>query len=150
MSEIYVLKRDGSKEPLNLDKFHKVVSWACEDITGVSPSEIEIKSHVQFYNNIKSNDIQETLIKASADLISEETPNYQYVAGRLINYHLRKHVYGQFEPPRLYDHIKKVVEIGAIGAGEFGADLAAFAAALPEALSEAQSAAQSAGQSEAR
>ena len=112
MSEIYVLKRDGSKESLNLDKFHKVVSWACEDITGVSPSEIEIKSHVQFYNNIKSNDIQETLIKASADLISEETPNYQYVAGRLINYHLRKHVYGQFEPPRLYDHIKKVVEVG--------------------------------------
>lgn len=112
MSEIYVLKRDGHKEPLNLDKFHKVVMWACEDITGVSPSEIEIKSHLQFYNNIKSTDIQETLIKAAADLINEDTPNYQYVAGRLINYHLRKQVYGQFEPPRLFDHLKSVIDKG--------------------------------------
>jgi len=110
--DILVQKRDGRKEPLNLDKFHKVVMWACEGITGVSPSEIEIKSHVQFYNNIRSVDIQETLIKASADLISEDTPNYQFVAGRLINYHLRKQVYDQYDPIPLYDHINNVVEKG--------------------------------------
>ena len=108
--DILVVKRDGKKEALDIDKFHKVVNWACENITGVSQSEIEIKSHVQFYNNISSTDIQETLIKAAADLISEETPNYQFVAGRLINYHLRKLVYGQFEPPALIDIIKKNID----------------------------------------
>jgi ribonucleoside-diphosphate reductase alpha chain len=97
-SEITVVKRGGEKEPLDLNKFHKVVMWACDGIAGVSASEIELKSHIQFYNGITTKDIQETLIKASADLISEDTPNYQYVAGRLINYTLRKEVYGQFEP----------------------------------------------------
>ena len=112
MSIIHVVKRDGSKEALNLDKFHKVVMEACEGIKGVSPSEIEIRSHVQFYNNIHSNDIQETLIKAAADLITEDTPNYQYVAGRLINYHLRKLVYNQYEPKDLYTHVVSVVSKG--------------------------------------
>jgi len=112
MTDIYVTKRDGSREMLDLEKFHKVVMWACEDIKGVSPSEIELKSHVQFYNNIKSSDVQETLIKAAADLISEETPNYQYVAGRLINYHLRKQVYNQYQPDHLYNHVKKIVDLG--------------------------------------
>ena len=112
--DISVVKRDGTKEALDIDKFHKVVSWACEGITGVSESEIEIKSHIQFYNNILSSDIQETLIKASADLISEEFPNYQFVAGRLINYHLRKEVYGGFEPiPNgLLQHVKDVIAAG--------------------------------------
>ena len=112
MSEINVIKRDGSRVPLDLNKFHRVVNWATEGIAGVSPSEIEIKSHIQFYDGIKTSDIQETLIKASADLISEEWPNYQHVAGRLINYHLRKEVYGGFEVPHIYDHVKKVVELG--------------------------------------
>ena len=112
MSDIQVVKRDGSKEPLDIDKFHKVVMWACEDINGVSASEVEIRSHVSFYDGIRSDEIQETLIKAAADLISEETPNYQYVAGRLINYHLRKQVYGQYEPPRLLDHVKNVIDEG--------------------------------------
>ena len=84
-----IKKRDGTTEELDLEKMHKVVFYACEDITGVSASEVEIKSHLQFYDGIESADIQETLIKAAADLISEETPNYQWVAGRLINYHLR-------------------------------------------------------------
>lgn len=110
--QIQVIKRDGSKEPLDLDKFHKVVMWACEGIKGVSASEIEIKSHVQFYNNIKSSDIQETLIKAAADLISEECPNYQYVAGRLINYHLRKQVYNNYTPAHIYDHMVRVAGLG--------------------------------------
>jgi ribonucleoside-diphosphate reductase alpha chain len=112
MTDIYVIKRDGHKEVLDLDKFHKVVMWACEGIKGVSPSEIELRSHVQFYNNIASADIQETLIKAAADLISEETPNYQYVAGRLINYHLRKQVYDQYQPHHLYDHVKRIADKG--------------------------------------
>ena len=94
--ETTVLKRNGSREPLDLEKMHKVVFYACEGITGVSVSEVEIKSHIQFYNGITTEEIQETLIKADADLISEETPNYQWVAGRLINYHLRKQVYGTF------------------------------------------------------
>ena len=112
MSQIQVTKRDGSKEPLNLDKLHKVVDYACQGITGVSPSEVEIRSHLQFYDGIKSSDIQETLIKSTADLISEDTPGYQYVAGRLINYHLRKQVYNAFTPWPLYKLVKRNVDIG--------------------------------------
>ena len=104
MTQIQVAKRNGDREPLNLDKLHKVVFWATQGITGVSASEVEIKSHLQFYNGIKTTNIQETLIKSAADLISEDTPNYQYVAGRLINYNLRKEVYGDFTPW----HIKRI------------------------------------------
>ena len=89
---IQVTKRGGHKEVLDIEKLHKVVFHACEDITGVSPSEVEIKSQIQFYSGITSKEIQETLIKAAADLITEETPNYQYVGGRLVNYALRKEV----------------------------------------------------------
>lgn len=109
---ILVTKRDGTREELDLEKLHKVVFFACEDITGVSASEVEIRSQLQFYNGISSTDIQETLIKSAADLITEETPNYQYVAGRLINYHLRKMVYGKYEPDWLIDTIKKNIELG--------------------------------------
>ena len=107
MSEIQVIKRNGDREDLDIDKLHKVVFHACDDITGVSPSQVEIKSNVQFYNGITSEDIQETLIKSAADLISEETPNYQWVAGRLINYHLRKMVYNSYEPW----HISRLIEV---------------------------------------
>ena len=106
MNNIQVKKRDGTTEDLDLEKLHKVVFYACEGVTGVSESEVELRSNVQFYDGIPSVDIQETLIKSAADLISEETPGYQYVGGRLINYHLRKMVYGQFEPW----HIKKLVQ----------------------------------------
>jgi len=109
---IQVVKRDGSKEELDLNKFHRVASFACEDLAGVSVSDLEIKTSIQFYNGIKSTDIQETLIKAAADLISETNPNYQYVAGRLINYHLRKEVYGRYEPNSLYCHYINVVNEG--------------------------------------
>ena len=112
MSDIQVIKRNGEKETLDIEKLHKVVFYACENISGVSPSEVEIKSHIQFYNGIKSSDIQETLIKSAADLITEETPNYQWVAGRLINYHLRKMVYGDFTPWHILDLVKKNVEAG--------------------------------------
>ena len=103
---IQVTKRDGTKEPLDIDKLHTVVFYACENITGVSPSEVELKSQIQFFDGVTSKEIQETLIKAAADLISEETPNYQYVGGRLVNYALRKEVYGGFEPC----HIKELVD----------------------------------------
>ena len=111
-NEILVTKRNGSKEPLNIEKLHKVVFWATEGIQGVSASEVEIRSQIQFYNGIKTQDLQETLIKAAADLISEETPNYQYVAGRLVNYHLRKEVYGDYKPWHILDLIKKNVAEG--------------------------------------
>jgi ribonucleoside-diphosphate reductase alpha chain len=110
--QILITKRDGTKEDLELDKLHKVVFHACEGITGVSASEVEIKSQIQFYSGITSTDIQETLIKSAADLITEETPNYQFVAGRLINYHLRKQVYGAFEPYCLCDLIQVNVDRG--------------------------------------
>ena len=110
--DITILKRDGSREELDLEKMHKVVFYACNDVTGVSASQVELKSHLQFYNGIESANIQETLIKAAADLISEETPNYQWVAGRLINYHLRKIVYQSFEPPHLKDIARKNVDLG--------------------------------------
>jgi len=109
---IQIKKRDGRHEPLELEKLHKVVFYACKDITGVSASEVEIRSNVQFYDGINSADIQETLIKSAADLISDETPGYQWVAGRLINYHLRKMVYGQFEPWNLLEIVRKNVERG--------------------------------------
>jgi ribonucleoside-diphosphate reductase alpha chain len=117
MTQIQVTKRDGNKEFLDIEKMHRVVMWATEGITGVSASEVEIKSHIQFYNGIKTADIQETLIKSAADLISEETPNYQYVAGRLINYHLRKQVYNDYTPWPLIDLVKKNVESGFYDAG---------------------------------
>tara|TARA_R110000822_G_scaffold88734_2_gene205464 strand:- start:10442 stop:12709 length:2268 start_codon:yes stop_codon:yes gene_type:complete len=107
---IQVTKRDGSKEDLDLDKFHRVATFACEGLSNVSVSVLEMKTHIQFYNGIKSTDIQETLIKAAADLISEETPNYQYVAGRLINYNLRKEVYGQYNPYTLRGHFMSVCQ----------------------------------------
>ena len=109
MSKIQVTKRDGLKEDINLDKLHKVVFYACEGINGVSASEVEIKSNMHFYNGIKSDDIQETLIKSASELISEETPNYQWVAGRLILYHLRKMVYGSFTPCHLLELVQRNV-----------------------------------------
>ena len=109
---IQVTKRDGSKEILNVEKLHKVVFHACEGITGVSPSEVEIKSQIQFFNGMNTKDIQETLIKAASDLISEETPNYQFVGGRLINYGLRKEVYGGYNPCTVKELVELNIERG--------------------------------------
>ena len=109
---ITVTKRTGKKENLDLEKLHKVVFWATEGITGVSASQVELKSHIQFYNGITTKDIQETLIKSAADLITEDTPNYQFVAGRLINYSLRKEVYRQFDPCHIYEIVVKNVNNG--------------------------------------
>jgi ribonucleoside-diphosphate reductase alpha chain len=96
--DINVTKRDGSLQSFDLEKVHKVLEWAVEDISGVSQSEIELKSNIQLYDKIPAYDIHELLIKSASELISEHTPNYQFVAARLINYKLRKEVYGQYEP----------------------------------------------------
>lgn len=107
-----VTKRNGTKELLDIEKLHKVVFYACEGVTGVSPSEVEIKSQIQFYNGMKTSEIQETLIKAAADLISEETPNYQYVGGRLINYGLRKEVYNGYTPCTVKELVERNTKNG--------------------------------------
>ena len=111
-TNIKVTKRDGRLEDINLDKIHRVVTWAAEGLKNVSVSQVELKSHIQFYNGIRTDDIHETIIKAAADLISQDTPDYQYLAARLAIFHLRKIAYGEFEPPHLYDHVKKLTEAG--------------------------------------
>ncbi|MCD9473538.1 ribonucleoside-diphosphate reductase subunit alpha [Photobacterium phosphoreum] len=110
--QLTVTKRNGRKELIDLDKIHRVIDWAAEGLENVSVSQVELKSHIQFYDGIRTDDIHETIIKAAADLISEETPDYQYLAARLAIFHLRKKAYGQFEPPALYDHVKNLVEKG--------------------------------------
>ncbi|KZN56491.1 class 1a ribonucleoside-diphosphate reductase subunit alpha [Pseudoalteromonas luteoviolacea] len=108
--QLSVSKRNGRKEPLDLDKIHRVITWAAEGLDNVSVSQVELKSHIQFYDGIRTEDIHETIIKAAADLISKDTPDYQYLAARLAVFHLRKKAYGQFEPPHLYDHVAKLVD----------------------------------------
>lgn len=106
-----VTKRDGRQEPINLDKIHRVLEWAAEGLDNVSVSQVELKSQIQLYDGIRSQDIHETIIKAAADLISTETPDYQYMAARLAIFHLRKIAYGQFEPPHLFDHVTRLTEM---------------------------------------
>ncbi|MGY1488153.1 class 1a ribonucleoside-diphosphate reductase subunit alpha [Methylobacillus pratensis] len=105
-------KRDGRQEPINLDKIHRVIDWAAQGLDNVSVSQVELKSHIQFYDGIRTDVIHETIIKSAADLISEDTPDYQYLAARLSIFHLRKIAYGQFEPPHLFDHVTKLTEMG--------------------------------------
>lgn len=109
---IQVKKRNDALESIDLEKMHKVVFWATEGIENVSASQVEMRSQIQFYEGITTADIQETLIKSAADLISEEYPNYQFVAGRLINYHLRKAVYGSYQPWSLLELVERNVKNG--------------------------------------
>ena len=112
INSIKVTKRDGSTQPFDLDKVHKVLEWAIEDITGVSMSEIELKANIQLYDKIPAYDIHELLIKSAAELISEQTPNYQFVAARLISYKMRKEAYGEYTPPPLTQIIETNIELG--------------------------------------
>ena len=113
MSNINVLKRDGTTEELNLDKVHKMVEFACEGLAGVSASQVEIQSGLQFCDGITSNDIQEILIRSASDLITEEHPNYQFVAARLLLFGLRKAVHGHPEVlPPLRQHIQGCIDKG--------------------------------------
>jgi ribonucleoside-diphosphate reductase alpha chain len=109
---LLVTKRDGRTERINLDKIHRVIDWAAEGLQNVSVSQVELRSHIQFYDGIKTADIHETIIKAAADLISKDAPDYQYLAARLAIFHLRKKAYGQFVPPKLIDQVTRMVEMG--------------------------------------
>ncbi|NPA71644.1 MAG: ribonucleoside-diphosphate reductase subunit alpha, partial [Gammaproteobacteria bacterium] len=111
-TNIQVSKRNGSKESLNLEKIHRVISWAAEGLEDVSVSEVELRSHIQFYDGITTSDIHETIIKSAADLISENTPDYQHLSARLAIYHLRKKAFNRFTPPALFEHINKMVDSG--------------------------------------
>ena len=107
-----VTKRDGSQESLDLEKIHKVVTWAATGLKTVSVSQVELSANMQFFEGISTSDIHETLIKAAADLISEEAPDYQYLAARLAIFHLRKKAFGEFEPPHLFAHVQAMVNDG--------------------------------------
>jgi ribonucleoside-diphosphate reductase alpha chain len=111
MKNLLVTKRNGKQETIDLEKIHRVINWASEGLDNVSVSQVEINSHVQFYMGITTKEIHETIIKSAADLISEDTPDYQYLAARLNIFHLRKLAYGQFQPPHLLTHVKKLVNL---------------------------------------
>lgn len=108
---LLVTKRDGRKEPLDIDKIHRVLTWAAEDLD-VSVSEVELKAKIQFFDGVRTEDIHEVLIKTAADLIGMYTPDYQYMAARLLAFHLRKKAYGDFPPPPLEQHLKDKVALG--------------------------------------
>jgi len=112
VEKILVVKRNSrEKETLNIEKIHQMVEFACEDITGVSASQVEMKSGLQFYDGITTDEIQQILIKSASDLISLETPNYQYVAARLLLFSLRKSIFRKlWDHPHLYEHTKKCVD----------------------------------------
>ena len=105
-----VKKRDGRIEPLDLDKMHKMVEEATKGLAGVSASQVEIQSGIQFYDGITTEEIQEILIKSASDLIDLDHPNYQFVAARLLLFALRKSLYGKIrELPNLENHIYSCV-----------------------------------------
>ena len=108
-----VVKRNTSIEPLNLEKIHVMVELACKNLAGVSASQVEINSGIQFYDGITTGEIQEILIRSASDLIDLDHPNYQYVAARLLLYAVRKQVFQRLhEVPTVYDHVQKCVEKG--------------------------------------
>lgn len=115
-SIINVIKRDGHKEPLDINKIHLMVEEACEGLAGVSVSQIEMNADLQFNDGITTADIQEILVRSASDLISLEKPNYQFAAARLLLYGLRKDVFGQFDYIPLLDLVKKNVERGVYDA----------------------------------
>ena len=112
MDKITVVKRNGVKEPFDVNKIHKVLEWATNEINGVSISEIELRANIQIHDGMTTEGIHELVIKSSSELISEQSPNYQYVAARLVNYKIRKEVYGEFDPWSLSKLIDTNVERG--------------------------------------
>ena len=107
-----VKKRDGRIESLDLDKMHLMVEEACQGLAGVSASQVEMKSGIQFYDGITTAEIQEILIRSASDLIDLDHPNYQYVAARLLLFSIRKNLYGKIgEMPSLEDHIMSCTNI---------------------------------------
>jgi len=111
---INVIKRNGrGTEPLDLEKIHEMVSYSCKDLTGVSESQVEMSSGIQFYDKISTDEIQQILIKSASDLITLDNPNYQYVAARLLLFSLRKSLHHRlWEHPHLKEHMKRCMDIG--------------------------------------
>jgi len=108
-----VKKRNGSIEPLNLEKMHVMVEEACKGLAGVSASQVEIQSGIQFYDGITTEEIQEILIRSASDLIDLDHPNYQFVAARLLLFAIRKHLFGRMhENPSVIDHVQRCVNSG--------------------------------------
>ena len=105
-----VTKRNGKNEPLDLNKLHVMVEEACKDLAGVSASQVEIQSGIQFYDGITTDEIQEILIRSASDLVSLDNPNYQFVAARLLLFAIRKQLYGRMhETPTLKEQIERCV-----------------------------------------
>lgn len=107
-----VTKRDGRLEELNLDKYHEMCGWFVEGLAGCNVSEIELAAAPQFFDGIKTSDIHKVTTKATADLISLRSPNYQYAAARSLLMELRKGVFGQWEPKPLLETVKRNIKLG--------------------------------------
>ena len=116
-STIQVQKRDGRLESLDINKIHFVVEEACEDLTGVSASQIEMNANIQFYDGMSTKDIQNVLVRSANDLISLESPNYQYAAARLLSYDIRKEAHGQYEYIPLLKLILRNIKLGVYDKG---------------------------------
>ena len=110
--DIQVIKRDGTRESIDLEKIHRVVHWASQDLENISVSQVEINSQLAFFDGIKTEDIHETIIKSAADLISTDVPDYQYLAARLTIFHLRKKAFKSFTPPSLIHHVINLTDLG--------------------------------------
>ena len=109
---IQIVKRSGKKEPINIDKIHKVVEFACENLAGVSSSLIEMNANLQFYDGMSTAEIQEILVRSANDLISLDNPNYQYAAARLLSYGVNKDVFGEYNAISLQQNIQVNIERG--------------------------------------
>src|ERR1700749_5069189 len=110
-----VTKRNGKQEELNAEKINKVLIWATENLSNVSASDIAMNAQIQFFPGMKTEQIHSVLIQSAVDLISEKSPNYQYVAGNLLNYLIRKQIFEvktNDEMPHLYAIISKNVACG--------------------------------------
>ena len=116
-SAIKIKKRDGRLEPLDIDKIHFVVEEACEGLSGVSSSQIEINANIQFYDGMTTKEVQQILVRSANDLISLETPNYQYAAARLLSYVVRKEAHGQYEYMPLLKLIIRNIKAGVYDKG---------------------------------
>jgi ribonucleoside-diphosphate reductase alpha chain len=120
-NETSVKKRDGRVESLDLDKMHLMVEEACKGLSGVSASQVEMTSGIQFYDGITTGEIQEILIRSASDLIDLENPNYQFVAAKLLLFSVRKSLYGRVQDhPTFIEHIKNCVDLGVYDAGILG------------------------------
>ena len=111
MGDIYIIKRNGKKESLDYEKINTVLLWACEGINGVNASDVAMNAHLQLYDGISSTEIHQVLIQSASDMISEKNPNYQYVASNLLNFFIRKNIFGvQDNLPNILDVIELNIE----------------------------------------